>query len=156
MDELEDAQLLREFVSGNSEDAFSELVRRHINLVYSAALRQLRDPHSAQEVAQAVFTILAQKAKTLAPQTIVTGWLYRTTRYACMTTLRAEIRRKKYEREACETVAGLAQSESPWEEIGPRLDEAMNRLGEADRDALLLHYFEQKSFRQIGASLGTS
>jgi RNA polymerase sigma factor (sigma-70 family) len=156
MDELEDAQLLREFVTRNSEDAFAELVRRHINLVYSAALRQLRNPHSAQEVAQAVFTILAQKAKTLAPQTIVTGWLYRTTRYACMTTLRAEIRRQKYEREACETVASLAQSESPWEEIAPRLDEAMNRLGEADRDALLLHYLEQKSFRQIGASLGTS
>ena len=156
MDEREDAQLLREFVTRNSEDAFAELVRRHINLVYSAALRQLRNPHSAQEVAQAVFTILAQKAKTLGPQTIVTGWLYRTTRYACMTTLRAEIRRQKYEREACEALPNSGQSESPWEEIAPRLDEAMNRLGGTDRDALLLHYFEQKSFRQVGASLGTS
>src|SRR3954471_10634494 len=156
MSEPDDSQLLREFAVQSSEDAFSELVRRHINLVYSSALRQLRDPHLAQEASQAVFTILAQKAKSLPLDTVLPGWLYRTTRFASMTILRSQIRRQKYEREAAAAFAHEPQTDAQWSEIEPLLDEAMNRLGANERNAVLLHFFEQQTFRQVGVSLNTT
>src|SRR6266850_3983305 len=100
MTEPDDHQLLAEFARENSEAAFALLVQRHVNLVYSVALRNISDPHAAQEITQAVFIILARKAKNLSRKTILSGWLYQTTRLTAANFLRGEIRRQRREQEA--------------------------------------------------------
>src|SRR5215831_6855452 len=96
----EDMALVRAYVAEQSEAAFSTIVSRHVGLVHSAALRQLGDAHLAQDVTQAVFVILARKASTLNPDTVLSGWLYRTTRFACADVLKRENRRQRREQEA--------------------------------------------------------
>ena len=96
----DDMALVREYAQSNSEQAFATLVSRHVNLVYSVALRQVRDPHLAEEITQSVFIILARKAKSLSPKTILSGWLCRTARYVSANTLRIQRRRQFREQEA--------------------------------------------------------
>ena len=96
----DDLALLREYARRNSEEAFAALVSRHVNLVYSVALRQVRDPHLAEEITQAVFIILARKAGSLGDKTILPGWLCRTARYASANALTIQRRRQRREQEA--------------------------------------------------------
>src|SRR4051812_26177544 len=72
----DDIELLDKYARTNSEPAFAELVSRHVNLVYSVALRSTGNAHAAQEISQAVFVILARKAKSLSSHTALSGWLY--------------------------------------------------------------------------------
>src|ERR1043165_1332730 len=124
MDELDDITLLRQYAEQNSEKAFAALVSRHINKVYSVALRHTRNPHQAQEITQAVFVILARKSRSLAKAVVLSGWLYQTARLTALTLIRSESRRIRREQEACmQTV--LNQSESDvWPQIAPLLDAA--------------------------------
>lgn len=156
MDNLSDSDLLQAYVTRRSEPAFAALVDRHLDLVYSAALRQVHDPHLAEEVAQAVFLILAQKGAEMRPGTILSGWLYRTARFAASHALRTEYRRQRREQEAQQMQPAPSDSDSDWEHIAPVLDEAMNRLSAKDRDAVVLHFFEKKSLREVGLALGTN
>ena len=94
---MDDVQLLREYATRNSEAAFEHLVVRHINLVYSTALRQVRDPQLAQEVTQAAFILLARKARSIREGTMLSGWLFKTARFAALRALRSEVRRQRYE-----------------------------------------------------------
>src|SRR5215469_8730058 len=136
MPEPDDQQLLGEFARANSEAAFAGLVERHVNLVYSTALRFTSKPHAAEEISQAVFIILARKAPGLRRGTVLSGWLYQTARLTAANYVKHEIRRQRREQEAY-MQSTLNTPESPaWEEIAPLLDEAMGGLGETDRNAV--------------------
>jgi RNA polymerase sigma factor (sigma-70 family) len=153
-----DSELLAAFSRTNSEDAFGELVQRHVHLVYSAALRQVNgDEHFAKDVAQTVFTDLARKAGSLARRESLTGWLYTSAHFAAAKIIRAETRRRdreeKFMREPVSENSETARNED-WEKIRPALDAAMHELKAADREAILLRYFENRPFAEVGAKLG--
>jgi RNA polymerase sigma factor (sigma-70 family) len=150
-----DLQLLDRYARDRAEDAFAELVRRHLDLVYSAALRQVRSPQLAEEVAQSVFTDLARAAHRLAPDTVLAAWLYQVTRRTAVDVVRREVRRQLREQIATEMNVPPAPV-SDWTRIEALLDDAMSALDETDRTAILLRYFENKSLREVGQMLGTS
>jgi RNA polymerase sigma factor (sigma-70 family) len=156
MQAMDDMALLREYATSNSEAAFEALVSRRVNFVYSAALRQVRDPHLAEEVTQAVFIILAQKAGRIRGGTVLAGWLFKTTRFAALAHMRSAAKRRQREQEV--QMQSELQTTAPdlfWEQMSPLLDEALAALGEKDRQAVLLRYFENKSLAEVGSHLGT-
>src|SRR5437667_3825471 len=155
MNSLTDQELLRDYTGRRSEAAFAELVRRHVDFVYSAALRMVRDAHLAEDVAQGVFVALAQSASQLRDRPVLSGWLHRTTQNLAANTVRSDVRRRAREQEAA-AMNELHEPDAVWEDIAPHLDNALGELSEADRDALLLRYFEGKSAREIAQTLGTS
>ena len=150
-----DLDLLRRFASDHAQGAFTEIVRRHVNLVYSAALRQVRSPQLAEEVAQSVFSDLARHADKLKPDTVLTAWLYQVTRHTAVDVVRKESRRQLREQVAVE-MTGMNATDHDWRQIQPLLDDAMAALEETDRSAILLRFFENKSLREVGAALGAS
>ncbi len=150
-----DLELLARYSRQKAEDAFAEIVRRHLDLVHSAALRQVRCPQLAEEVAQSTFMKLARQAQQLAPHTILTAWLYQVTRREAIDVVRREARRQLREQAATEMNTMNATAED-WTHIEPLLDEAMHALDDTDRSAVLLRYFENKSLRGVGEALGTS
>lgn len=152
----DDMALLREYAATQNEQAFETLVSRHVNLVYSVALRQVRDPHLAEEVTQAVFIILARKAGSLGPQTVLSGWLCRTARFAGGNLLTTQRRRKEREQEAHMQSLGNESDAEAWQQIAPLLDDALAKLGETDHNAIVLRFFEGRNFQEVGKALGTS
>jgi RNA polymerase sigma factor (sigma-70 family) len=159
----DDMTLVREFAASQSEPAFAALVERHVALVHSAALRQTGDAHLAEEITQAVFIILARKAASLGPKTVLSAWLYRTTRYAAADALRAKRRRQAREQEAHmqsilnqpdADLSRRSETEADvWAQLAPLLDDALAELGETDRAALVLRFFENKTAREIAGAL---
>jgi RNA polymerase sigma factor (sigma-70 family) len=149
----DDMTLVREFAANQSEPAFAALGERHIGLIHSAALRQVGDAHLAEEITQAVFIILVRKAATLAPKTVLSAWLYRTTRYAAADALRARRRRQAREQEAHMQSTLNQPDADAWAQLAPLLDDALAELGETDRTALVLRFFENKTAREIAGAL---
>jgi RNA polymerase sigma factor (sigma-70 family) len=156
MQETSDIELLQQYVHRNSDEAFAALVTRHVNMVYSAALRKTGSPSAAEEVTQVVFIILAKKAGGLREKTIISGWLYQTTRLTAINFLRSEIRRVRREQEAYMQSLGNETESEAWPQIMPLLEDAMGQLGEKDRNAIALRFFEGKSFQEIGIAFGAS
>lgn len=152
-----DQQLLHDYAGHRSESAFAELVRRHVDFVYSAALRMVRDAHLAEDVSQGVFVALAQNARQLTERPVLSGWLHRTAQNLAANAVRSDVRRRVREQEAA-TMNELLSSapDASWEHIAPQLDAAMVELSESDRDALLLRYFERKSAQEMAQILGLS
>jgi RNA polymerase sigma factor (sigma-70 family) len=157
MNGLTDQELLRDYAEERSEAAFAELARRHVDLVYSAALRMVHDEHLAEDVTQGVFLALVQNVRGLRNRRALPGWLHHTARHLAANAIRAEVRRRVREQEAVTMNELLAtQADPSWDLIAPHLDAALGELDEADRNAVLLRYFENKSLRDVGHALGTS
>lgn len=152
---MDDLDLLQQYTRQNSQEAFATLVSRYLDLVHSAALRQVRSPQLAEEIAQSVFTDLANSSDKLKPDTILTAWLYQVTRRTAIDVVRRESRRQFREQIAVEMTA-MNSTVSEWTQIEPLLDEAMDTLDETDRSAILLRYFENKNLREVGETMGTS
>jgi RNA polymerase sigma factor (sigma-70 family) len=156
---MTDNQLLEAWTARGSDPAFAEMVRRYVDLVYSAALRQVGDPPLTEDVVQAVFLVLARKAASLRHMATLAGWLYRTTRFTASRAIRAEARRRRHEQEAASMnpTAHVSDSEDPtWAQVAPLLDEAMAALAEADRNAVLLGFFQAKPMGVVGEHLGVT
>src|ERR1039457_69097 len=150
-------QLLAEYARNGSDAAFGELVTRYVDLVYSTALRLVEgDTHRAEDVAQTVFVDLARVARTLPKDVSLGGWLHRDTCFGAAHATRGERRRQSRERQAVEMNALENNSEADFSRVAPVLDEAINELGEADRTAILLRFFEQQNFRSVGRALGSN
>ena len=128
MQELDDIALLREYVEHDSGEAFAALVARHVDKVYSVALRHTGNPHAAEEIAQAVFVILARKARSLSKSVILSGWLYHAARLASLTFIRSEVRRARREQEAYMQSLSNEPEAAVWPEIEPLL-ELYSKLG---------------------------
>jgi len=157
MTETTDHALLAEFAHSRAEAAFATLVKRHVNLVYSAALRHTGNVHQAEEITQAVFIILAHKAGSLSAKVVLTGWLYQTARLTAANAMKQNFRRQQREQQAyMESTLNPPDSGETWKQLAPVLDEAMNTLRTADRDAVLLRYFENKPLAEVGAALGVT
>jgi len=160
MQDMSDAQLLRDYSEHGTEAAFSQIVARHTDLVYSAALRQVSAPDLAGDVAQDVFSALASKASPLASQLAgggsLVGWLYRSTRFAALNHLRDDRRRLAHEKQAMEQFATNAETAPDWDRLRPVLDEAITGLNDEDREALLLRFFKRHDLHAVGVALGVS
>ena len=152
MPEANDMELVRQFAAHRSDAAFTELVQRHINLVYSVALRCTRNPGDAQDVAQTVFITLARKASGLSSKTILTGWLYETTRFTALNFLTGQTRRQIREQKA--SMQPNPNDANVWELLAPHLEEAMGQLATRDRTLLALRFYENKTGVEAAALLG--
>jgi RNA polymerase sigma factor (sigma-70 family) len=152
---LNDMRLLEEYDRLESEEAFANLVKRHVDLVYSVALRRVHVPAHAEEITQAVFTILAQKASSLGHLQILEGWLHETTRLTALRFLRRERRRQLREQEAyMESSLQTQPDTDAWKSFAPLLDEAMAQLNSKDRDALILRFFKDRTVREVAEAMG--
>ena len=156
MQELDDIALLRKYADDHSEEAFAALVSRHIHKVHSVALRLTRNPHQAEEITQAVFIILAQKAGRFGNKVILSGWLYQTARLTAVTFNRSACRRARREQEAHMQLVLNGAEDEVWRQIAPLLDAALAGLNETDRHAVVLRFFDGKSMGEVGAALGAN
>ncbi len=152
---MTDYELLREYVEQGKEAAFRALVDRYLNLVYGAAFRQSRDATVAEEVAQNVFTLLAQRAPFFIPGDLG-GWLHKTTLFKAKERYREESRRQRREALAIELGSTMKTSDPEQSPLSEELDNALLQLRERDRRVLLLRFFEEKSLAEVGAVLGIS
>jgi RNA polymerase sigma factor (sigma-70 family) len=147
--------LIRAYARCRCEKSFAELVRRHVNLVHSTALRIVREAALAEEVTQGVFLALARHSVRLQGRSSLTGWLHETTRNLSINTVRSEERRRQRECEAATMKALIVdESQETWHQLALHLDEAISKLKRGERDVILWRYFEHKTAEQIGVRLG--
>ncbi|MBI1177196.1 sigma-70 family RNA polymerase sigma factor [bacterium] len=152
--ETSDHELLRLFVKNRSEDAFRQMVDRHLNLVFATARRIVGDPQLAEEIAQGVFVLLARKAAEIKSNQPLAGWLYHTTRHQALNASRAEGRRRQREHTAAAMQPN--ETEPAPELIAAELEQVMDELSVDDRDALVLRFLDNRRLHEVGTELGIS
>lgn len=148
--------LLRQYAENQSDGAFAALVTRHINLVYSVALRHVGNPHNAEEITQAVFVILAKKAPSLRHDKALSSWLFQVTRLTASNFIRSETRRHHREEEAYMQSVLEEDGTEVWPRIAPLLDTAVANLREKDRQAIVLRFYDGRNLREVGLALGAN
>ena len=153
---MEALELLERYAREKDQDAFAEVVHHHGDWVYSSVRRQLGDEHLAEDVTQAVFLLLSQKAEAAARCGNVGGWLFNTLRYCAKHTRLQGLRRERCEREAAKMRPEIREREAGWDEIAPMLDEAVAQLSKKDREAILARFYERRGYAEIGQALGVS
>jgi RNA polymerase sigma factor (sigma-70 family) len=166
MIDVHDQQDLQAFAQRGSNEAFAAIVGRHVDLVYSAALRQVfGNAHLAEDVTQTVFLQLARKARRLRGETVLGAWLLVATRYVARDALRSAGRRKRYETEAAmmrkelasaDDAAAATQGEDEVARLAGHLDDALAALPAGDRRLVVLRYLERRSAAEAAGVLGIS
>ena len=156
MESTDDSRLLRQYAENGADDAFAEIVLRHINLVYSVALRRVGNSHHAEEITQAVFIILSKKAASLRHEKALSSWLFQATRLTANNFARSEARRQRREQEAYMQSTINHSGSDAWERIGPMLDDAVGALSEQERQAIILRFYEGRNSQEVAVALGTS
>jgi RNA polymerase sigma factor (sigma-70 family) len=156
---LSDFELLTQYVNERSHDAFAAIVGRYVDLIYSAARRQLRDGHRAQDVTQQVFLVLMGKAKSIRKETVLASWLLTVTTFECRNALKSDSRRLRREQKVAQMTPEIqthGKDNAEWEAIAPHLDAALAELSAGDRDAVVLRYLQSCSYPDAAARLGAS
>ena len=151
-----DFEWLQQFARAGNQNAFRDIVSRHIKLVFATALHKTGDAGGAEEISQNVFGILARKAWQFAPDDSLPAWLYKTTLLESKSWLRGEMRRRRREQTAAElgTTMKTSDEQPAINALVPLLDEALMSLREKDRTALLLRFYEKQPLNTLGATLG--
>lgn len=151
----DDLQLLTRYTRGHADEAFAEIVKRHLPLVYSVALRKLAGDHAlAKDVAQVVFIDLARKAASLTGQRSLAAWLHKSTCFAASKYVRTEQRRRTREEETIKMATHDTDANPEWNDLTPMLDDVLNELSDEDREAVVLRYFSGHKFAELGGRLG--
>src|SRR2546423_12283167 len=156
--ERSDGELLREHLNGAAGDPFARLVRRYVDLVYSVALRQVRDRHLAEDVTQNVFLLLMRRAATLSAVGTIGGWLCQAALFEAKNVLKRRWREAKRIQKLAQHAGTEEDSmhSDAWKQIEPHLDEALGCLSGPDRDAIVLRYLRQQPYDRIAATLGVN
>ena len=155
-------RLLRQYVEHGCQAAFGQLVSRYSGLVYSTCLRQVREPALAEDATQSVFLLLAMKAPSLPPGTVLSGWLYRASCFVVRDLRKQEARRRLREQKLAQeqmiqdSHQAHAREDELWDSVAPLLDDALASLGDQDQTAVVLRFFEGRSLRETGTALGIS
>jgi RNA polymerase sigma factor (sigma-70 family) len=160
---MDDRKLLELYARQGSRAALEELIRRYVDTVHSAAIRQTRDTNDAADVTQAVFLLFSKKAGRLGKDVVLAGWLLRATHYACLHLRRGEARRKRHEQKVAAMTAPTDKegptrhgTDPDWEKVAPLLDEAVATLGGSTRSAVVLRFFQNKSYKEVAERLQIS
>jgi DNA-directed RNA polymerase specialized sigma24 family protein len=152
-----DTELLERYARGGSQEAIAELVRRHVDLVYSSAIRRVgMDAHLAEDVTQDVFAELAQKSESLLARTALEGWLYTISRFKAVDVVGKASRRRIREALLMNANQAMDKAEPDWRKLPPLIDEALDSVGKADGEILVLRCFGNGSFADLVRSLALS
>ncbi len=152
----DDHTLLSRFAKAKDETAFTELVRRHLDLVYGVCLRRTGSRSLAEELVQNVFASLARKAGSLKPEVLVVGWLHRAAHLESLSAFRSESTRLRKMKNYMDHLSDSHPEPDRFREISPFLDQALDSLPPSDRDVVLLRFASDLTLQQIGQRLGKS
>jgi len=147
----DDLDLVQRTLDGETE-AFSELARRHESLVYRVALRFMREPTAAEDMAQEAFIKAFRLLKGFRGDSRFSTWIYRVTCTVCLTELNR--RRRRGEVPLVEDNPGLP-TVAPVEadDVPDLLRQCVKRLPGRYADIITRYYLEERPYQEIAEEL---